>query len=32
MLPGSWFVAGANRLEVLAVGDGQLRRLPLQSG
>jgi hypothetical protein len=32
MLPGSWFVAGANRLEVLAVGGGQLRRLPLQGG
>ena len=32
MLPGSWFVAGANRLEVLAVGGGQLLRLPLQSG
>jgi hypothetical protein len=33
MLPGASFVAGANRLELLAVeGGGQLRRLPLQSG
>jgi Sulfatase len=32
MLPGSWFVVGANRLEVLAVEGGQLRRLPLQGG
>jgi hypothetical protein len=33
MLPGASFVAGANRLELLALGRGrQLRRLPLQSG
>jgi hypothetical protein len=31
MLPGSYFVAGANRLEVFVVeGAGRLRRLPLQ--
>ena len=32
MLPGSSFTAGANRLEVLAVEGGGLRRLPLQGG
>jgi Sulfatase len=32
MLPGSSFVAGANRLEVLAVEGSGLRRLPLQGG
>jgi hypothetical protein len=30
MLPGSGFTAGANRLEVLAVDGGGLRRLPLK--
>jgi hypothetical protein len=30
MLPGSSFTAGANRLEVLAVEGGGLRRLPLR--
>jgi hypothetical protein len=30
MLPGSYFTAGANRLEVLAVDGGRLRRLPLK--
>jgi len=30
MLPGSYFTAGANRLEVLAVDGGGLRRLPLK--
>jgi hypothetical protein len=30
MLPGSSFVAGANRLEVLAVEGSGLRRLPLR--
>jgi hypothetical protein len=32
LLPGGWFVDGANRLEVLVVEDGGLRRLPLRDG
>jgi arylsulfatase A-like enzyme len=32
LLPGDWFVPGANRLEVLAVEDGGLRRLPVADG
>jgi hypothetical protein len=32
LLPGGGFVPGANRLEVLVVGDGDLRRLPLRDG
>jgi hypothetical protein len=33
LLPGGWFVPGANRLEVLVVEDGGgLRRLPVAGG
>ena len=32
MLPGSYFTAGANRLEVLAVEGAGLRRLPVRGG